>query len=330
MGSQLTNFPNGISSFGVPILSGSGGLVFTGNYYFVNETYGLDGNAGTSPSTALKTLDKALALESAATGGLGGLNSVIYFSGTQHRTSTLVWNLPQTHLIGIDAPIKQGKRARISVTGSTGFNNLVSVTAAGCYFANFGTFFGWPNSSAALTPWTDTGGRNCYDNVEFLGFGDATVTTGTANLTGARSFVFNNNTGESTFRNCVFGADTLQRGAANYSLEIAGNAPRMTFENCLFVADLAAGGTASSHVLIGVAGIDRACRFSQCQFLSDTFSGGSAMAQALNISGSAGGIVLLDQCTAFGITAWQTTPTTNTVMNMVKTTSGGGLALEVF
>ena len=51
-----------------------------------------------------------------------------------------------------------------------------------------------------LAPKPSTGGRNSYNNVEFLGFGDATVTTGTANQTGARAFKFNNSTGESTFR----------------------------------------------------------------------------------------------------------------------------------
>lgn len=326
----LTNFPNGISSFGVPILSGVGGIPFTGAYYFVNEATGLDGNSGSTPSQALKTLDQALALESAATGTAGGRNSVVYFSGTQHRTSTLAWNLPQTHLIGIDAPMKRGKRARISVTGSTGFNKLVENSAQGNYFANFGTFYGWSNTSAALINWSDTGGRACYENVEFMGFGDATVSTGSANLTGSRAFTFNNNTGESTFRNCVFGVDTVQRGAANYTLEIAGGAPRMYFENCDFEADLAAGGTAGSHLLIGAAGIDRYVNFVGCRFHSDVDSSGSAMAQGLNVSSSAGGTVLLDQCTFNGITAIQTTPTANTRMNMVASTATGGLSHVVF
>ena len=38
-----------------------------------------------------------------------------------------------------------------------------------------------------------------------MGFGDTTTTTGTANLTGARAFVFNNSVGETTFERCVFG-----------------------------------------------------------------------------------------------------------------------------
>ena len=57
---MLTNFPNGITSFGVPVLGTIGGLPFTGNYYFVDPVNGADGNEGT-PELPLKTLYGALA-----------------------------------------------------------------------------------------------------------------------------------------------------------------------------------------------------------------------------------------------------------------------------
>ena len=56
----LTNFPNGITSFGVPVLGTIGGLPFTGNYYFVDPVNGADGNEG-SVELPLKTLYGALA-----------------------------------------------------------------------------------------------------------------------------------------------------------------------------------------------------------------------------------------------------------------------------
>lgn len=225
------------------------------------------------------------------------------------------------------APLQTGKRARISVSGTTGFNKLVQVTASGCQFANLGTFYGWPNTSGALINWSDEGGRNSYDLCEFLGFGDATVSTGSSNLAGSRAFVFNNNTGETVWRRCQFGVDTLQRGAANFTMEILGNAPRLQMEACNFVSDLSSGGTGASHIKIGTAGMDRWLNLVGCRF--NSFAGGSTMAQALNITSDAGGTVLLDQCTLDGaITAWQTAPTANVVMNMVKATMGGGIAQE--
>ena len=55
---SLTNFPNGITSFGVPMM---GGMIpsTTGKYYFVNSVTGSNGNEGTDPSAPLATIAKA-------------------------------------------------------------------------------------------------------------------------------------------------------------------------------------------------------------------------------------------------------------------------------
>ncbi len=307
----------------------------SGPTYFVNETIGNDAsaNSGFNPYAPLKTLDAALTRESAALTKAGlaavGRNAVVAFWGTQHRTSSLAWNLPATHLVGLGGNQRRGKRARISVSGTVGFDQLVNVSAQGCLFSNFGTFFGWSNTTWALLAWYDSAGRSSYNGVEFLGFGDATVTTGSANLTGSRAFKLNTSNGESSFYNCVFGVDTTVRNATNYTIEIAGAAPRLTFENCDFEADLGSSGGAASHVLIGVGGIDRYLNMKNCRFMNSTLGGpaATAMAQAFNVSVSAGGAVLLDQCTLFGVTAIQTTPTANVVMNMAPGNIGGGKAI---
>lgn len=309
----------------------------SGTVYYVNETIGLDGNnGGQDPSKPLATLDAALALESAALSRLGmssvGRNSVVAFWGTQHRTTSLAWNLPATHLIGIGGNQLRGKRARISVTGSTGFDKLVSVTAQGCLFQNFGTFYGWTNSASALLAWADSAGRTTYNNVEFMGFGDQTDSTGSSNLTGSRAFKFTG-AGETTWRDCVFGVDTATRNATNYTVEIASSpgAPRMSMIDCSFEAYLGASGGSSSHLLIGASSIDRYFDFVRCRFHASGNSGATAMAQAFNTSSSAGGTVFLDQCTfGPGITAIQTTPTANMQMNMVLATTGGGITHQVF
>lgn len=59
--SSITSFPNGIASFGIPVIgSGAGIPVTTGSYFFVDSSLGLSGNSGTSPSTALATVDQAI------------------------------------------------------------------------------------------------------------------------------------------------------------------------------------------------------------------------------------------------------------------------------
>jgi hypothetical protein len=326
MGGPPTAFTS-LTVAGVPTIGTGGLLPFTGNWWFVDATKGSDGNAGTANSP-FATLGQAV-LKATANN-----NDVICFTGTQHLTATLAWSKAQTHLIGLCDPLNRGKRARISpdpaIAGTAGFADLVAVTGAGCWFYNFQAFYGFSNTATALICWHDTAGHSCYDNVEFLGFGDGTGSTGTSNLTGARAMKFTSSTGESTWRNCVFGVDTTVRNVTNYTIEISGGAPRLRFENCTFESDLGSSGGASSHVLISTDGIDRYCLFKSCNFMSSTLSGGTAMAQAFNLVAAAGGVVLLDYCTSFGCTAWETSASNSTFTNMpVAQSATGGKAIVI-
>ena len=56
---SLTDFPNGVSSFGVPVLGG-GALLTTGKFYFVDRSTGDNGNSGLSPKEPLATIDEAI------------------------------------------------------------------------------------------------------------------------------------------------------------------------------------------------------------------------------------------------------------------------------
>jgi len=58
----LTNFPNGITSFGVPVMPGSNGLVAYRDVYFVDGTNGDDANDGLSLGEAKATVQAALNL----------------------------------------------------------------------------------------------------------------------------------------------------------------------------------------------------------------------------------------------------------------------------
>jgi hypothetical protein len=56
----LTNFPNGISSFGVPVLGGMSPSIY-GRYWFVDAKTGADGNSGRSRDRPFLTMAKAFA-----------------------------------------------------------------------------------------------------------------------------------------------------------------------------------------------------------------------------------------------------------------------------
>lgn len=57
----LTNFPHGVSSFGLPMV-GSGAILTTGNVFFVNSSHAKasNGNVGTDPGAPLATIDYAV------------------------------------------------------------------------------------------------------------------------------------------------------------------------------------------------------------------------------------------------------------------------------
>lgn len=57
----LTKFPNGVSSFGVPILGG-GSIVTTGSIFFVDSVTGSNSNSGSDPDNPVATIDHAVNL----------------------------------------------------------------------------------------------------------------------------------------------------------------------------------------------------------------------------------------------------------------------------
>src|SRR6266850_3777704 len=64
----FTNFPNGVTSFGIPLLGGNPVSVpigTQGTAWFVDATNGNNGNSGTDPGNAFKTITKAHAVATA-------------------------------------------------------------------------------------------------------------------------------------------------------------------------------------------------------------------------------------------------------------------------
>lgn len=273
------------SQFGMPLFGVAGVPPFTGNYFWVDQTNGSDGNTG-GPQDPFATLSQA---HSAC---LAGNNDVVFFSGTISLTATLSWTKAKTHLIGL-APASNNGRARISQTGSTVFTPLVSVTAQGCIFQNFATFHGFANASAQIC-WADTGGRNGYTNVQFFGMG-ATLA---ANEAGSRSLTIGGE-GENLFTGCTIGLDTITRSAANASLEFL-SGPRNVFRNCIF--PMMTDDATAVCVTAGAAASDRYQLFDNCAFINAIDSTSTTATAAFTINAAAGGLVLINGGAAIGFT----------------------------
>ena len=312
---SLTNFPNGITSFGVPVLGGGGAIPFTGKKFFVDPVNGSDGNKGTEPKRAFATLYKAYAMCT------DGANDVVYLisDGTATSTArlskalaqsvnsaattgTLTWAKDACHLIGITSP-SVNPRARIAPPTGTytqatfGSGDFLSVTASGCYFANISLFHGFSTGGANQICLNMTGGRNVFENCAFGGAGDAA----SAQATTSRSVKITGS-GENKFIDCTIGLDTVTRTVANASLDLAGATVRNEFINCVFPFQTSAAGVLGI-LATGNGAIDRWQLFDRCKFINNIASLSTQMTVlASATTAAAGGMLVFKDCTVVGIT----------------------------
>ncbi len=313
-----TNFPSGITSYGVPVLPPVG-VVATGNVFFVapGAANASDGNRGTTLSAPLATLYKAHSLMTS------GNNDVCYLvgngasSGTARlslalaqsvdstaSTGVLNWTKNACHLIGVTAPANVAQRARIAPPTGTytqatfGSGNFVVVTGSGCLFSNFSLFHGFSTGGTNQICWTDNGSRNAYYNVDFGGMAD----DASAQATGSRSLKIGSaGSGENTFVGCTIGVDTVTRTVANASLELAGATPRNSFIDCLFPFHTSSA-TSLGILATGANALDRWNLFKGCSFINNIKSSSTTMTVLTSItSSSANGLLEFKDCTLIGI-----------------------------
>ena len=128
--SNLTNFPNGITSFGVPIFGGSQDI--SGSTYFVDNNSGSDSNDGSSWEKAFKTFAKATTISNLdiARGSdrWARRNTIYYAADTE--TATLVAFPNKCDVIGVGSYDANKK------PGITGIHAPVNAGNYGTRFCN--------------------------------------------------------------------------------------------------------------------------------------------------------------------------------------------------
>ncbi len=310
----MTNLST-LSVGGAPVFGNLGGIPFTGNYWFVAPATGADGNDGSS-TLPLATLyeahrrcidgnnDVVILVGNGQSSGTARLSLAgAVAANSAATTGTLNWTKNATHLIGVAAPTMVGSRARIAPPAGTylqsTFNSLafVNVTGAGCLFANLDVFCGFSTGANGMIAWTENGGRNAYQNVNFQGIADATSAAG-ANSRSLKIM----GVGENSFYQCVIGEDTVARGAANASLEFAAGTPRNMFIDCVFPVQTSA---ATPLIILGTgaACMDRWQEFLRCSFINNIKSTSTQMTVMASLTNAApGGLMLFKSCTLIGMT----------------------------
>lgn len=299
----LTAFPNGVSSFGVPVL-GAGGILSGGSHFFVDPVNGSDGNDGRSWSKAFSTLSQA------HTACTAGKHDVVYLigngqtSGTARLDETLVWSKDTTHLIGTDAPTKVGQRSRIATTSGVDFTPLVTLSADGCVFANVHMFHGYATAEAQICL-NVTGERNLIDGCHIAGMGNATA----GDQAGSASLSLTGD-GENTFRGCTIGLDTVARSTTNAEIDFKTAAVRNNFIDC----DIITFADNAGHLFIKAdssGDLDRYNQFRDCSFINAVASTATTMTAAISVHASAGGLLFMRDCSLIGATDWTGSDSTN-------------------
>lgn len=311
MGSP-TNYPNGLTSLGIPVIPPGIPFGMQSKCYFVapyrsgSENGASDSNDGLTPRRALKTIsaahDKCVADRNDVVFVLASGNSAA--ETTDDLTATLTWSKDLTHLVGVTPGNMFGSRARIG-TQTTGITPLVNVTANGCLIQGISIFHGVSGDNTGLVAAQVTGDRNVFRNCHFAGGGIST----TADDTGMRSLKLSG-ASECLFENCIIGLDTVTRGTtANAELEIDNGSTtdgcaRTIFRGCKFVTY---GSSTHLMVIVDADGIDRYVMFENCEFLNPIDSATTALTECFSVAAgtSPSGSILLKDCSNFGCGPWE-------------------------
>lgn len=318
----ITNFPQGVSSFGVPVLPVA--IPPGGSVFFLNpgHTNASDGNPGTDPSHPLLTLPAAYAKLTA------NQNDVLFYVGMDASISLsaqLVWAKDYTHLVGMCAPTMVGQRARIfQAAGDLNLSPLIQITASGCIFANLYIFQGTDDAQSLIDVQV-TGQRNFFHNVHFAGGGHATnAVDGCASLNISGGM-------ENTFVNCTIGLDTINAAAGVASLLIDGTGSgRNIFRQCHFTMN--AGNNGARFVeLAGNSSLDRYTIFDNCLFIN---TAGTSLLSAFVIAAGfdpANKRFLLKDCIGLGFAKWDADDRNAVYGNMNAVTGAdlSGVAVEI-
>lgn len=207
---SLTNYPNGVSSFGVPVTGsipmvlGASGI---GNIYFVDATNGSDGNSGLSADQAFKTL--AVAYAAASSGDTIALST----NSTHSLTAGIAWTKSRINLVGLDFHgrlVQQGAKVQLATAATSAY--VLKVTGTRNSFSNI-KFIQAATAATGLHVLEEGGEGTLYQNCSFT-FGVADnldLTTASEVIMGGDSC---------TFSDCQFGVDTLLTSAARSVMTI--------------------------------------------------------------------------------------------------------------
>ncbi len=318
-----TNYPNGLTSFGVPLIGG--GMIPTspGKIYFVNYGTGSDANPGTNINKPLQTVEYAYSLVTS------GNDDIIALMGSTTHVLAAMLDVTKSrvHFIGIDGTYGRlyGNNAKISLAVTTGATNVFTMKNTGVRnsFTNI-KFINGNTVTEGLHCVGEGGEYALYTNCEIYKSTDLDQTT-------SSELVLNGDSAQ--FRGCTIGSladarvGTVIRPCVRLTASTVG-AGLVTrdciFEDCLFW--IQASHTTSAFVYAANAtDVERMLLFKRCGFVNNLASSATP-AQA--IAGAAtltvGNIILDPAC--FGTKITKMSTTTGVLVTGAAVSSATGIA----
>jgi len=290
---MLTNFPYGVSSFGVPMAGG--GLPMSssavGKYIFVDATYGVDGNDGLSWESAVKTIAQAYSMVTTNHDDV-----IVLSTNAIHQITTMLdISKSRVHFVGDVFGRMYGQRARVNYADgiATADPFMIKNTGVGNTFT--GIKFLNNNTDAQVVATVGEGGEYAvYRNCEFYNSTNLTSDT-------VAEMVLNGDSAQ--FYNCTFGslADSVSGNKVRPAVLLtngtvgAGLVSRdVLFDNCKFWKN--AGGTTTAFIKGGATDVERVMEFHDCQFIANVL--GAVPAVAISVATLTVGQILLtgDTC----------------------------------
>ena len=327
----LTHFPNGVSSFGIPLYgSGFGAPLGLGTgdvKYVVASKVSTNLYYEKLKSNGIKDTEIYTTVTSAYNATTGGQNDVVAVTpGAYLETEELAWSKANTHLVGLGGPNTGGDWSEPNVviyTTGTAVASVITVTGANCQFYNC-TVSNYGNNAACLTAFTlNTYG--CYfANMTFQGH----MTAGNDDTVAASSLAIGGAGMYPIFDNCTIGQDVWdEREGANSGVlrfTSAGRPNKGLFRGCIFLSRSITAEVAMVAVPTNTF-IGRGWVFDNCIF-SNFYDGVTLLNQVFyTVTGTQQFTIQLHRCTAIGFTEWQTGDFSVVVADMPITGLGGGL-----
>lgn len=159
---SIQNFPNGIASFGVPIIGGGQIPATTGKYWFVDSVNGSNSNTGKTPKKAVATIDYAIGLCTASNGDV--IVVMPGYTQTISASSGILADIAGVTIYGMGAGT-----LRPTITFGAAAADI-DVSAANVTFDNFIFVANFDNVAAAVT----VAAKDCtIKNSEFRDTSDA-------------------------------------------------------------------------------------------------------------------------------------------------------------